>query len=287
MALRKLAICALLAALLVPTYLWLHEMSWQQRSEVRLAQPPGYTLPSAFGRVLALGFQGLLSDFQFLRTMTFFGDRSVNQQEMSAEDWDYFAHSLEAVTDLDPYFLDPYILGEGLLTWNAQRFEQANTLLEKGIRHRTWDYVLPYYVGFNHFYFLKDYATGSRYIMQAAEIPGSPAYLKTLGARLAYYGGQSQTALLFLKQMLAETHSESLKQTMAQRLLALERAVEIETALAKFRQEQGRDVTALTELADFGYLNALPEDPYGGQWRIMENGRVYSTSKFVEVRPKK
>lgn len=286
MAWRKAAVCALLAALLVPAYLTLHEASWQQRAEVRLAQPPGYTLPSAFGRVLAFGYQGLLSDFQFLRAMTFFGDRSVNQQEMTAEDWDYFVHSLEAVTDLDPYFLDPYVLGEGLLTWNAQRFEQANALLEKGIRHRTWDWQLPFYVGFNHFYFLRDYATGGRYVMQAAELTGSPAYLKKLGARLAYYGGQSKTALLFLKQMIAETRSETLKQSMAKRLLALEKAVEIETALEKFRAEHGKEVSDLNELVATGYLPVLPEDPYGGEWGILKNGRVFSSSKFVEPKKK-
>lgn len=283
---RKVLISSALALFLVPMYLSLHQTSWRQRAEVRRHQPPGYTLPSAFSRVLAFGYQGLLSDFEFLQAMTFFGGRSVEGQSMTDADWDFFTRSLDVVTDLDPYFLDPYVLGEGLLVWDAQRFEQANALLEKGIRHRTWDWQLPFYVGFNHFYFLRDYATGGRYVMQAAELPGSPAYLKKLGARLAYYGGQSKTALLFLKQMIAETRSETLKQSMAKRLLALEKAVEIETALEKFRAEQGKDVSDLNELVATGYLPVLPEDPYGGEWGILKNGRVFSSSKFVEPKKK-
>jgi hypothetical protein len=204
---------------------------------------------------------------------------------MSAEDWDFFAYSLDVVTDLDPYFLDPYVLGEGLLTWDAQRFDTANALLRKGMEYRYWDWQLPYYVGFNHFYFLKDYATGSKYLMQAAEIPGSPAFLKTLAARLAYYGGKSQTALIFLQQMLAQSSSETLKQRMQKRLLALERAVQIEESLQQYRSDLGSGPPELNELVEMGYLQELPPDPYGGEWRILRNGRVYSTSKFVDPKP--
>ena len=117
--------------------------------------------------------------------------------------------------------------------------------------------------------------------MRAAELPGSPAYLKTLGARLAYYGGKSQTALLFLKEMLAGTDDPLLKKRLQLRLTALERAVIIENALEKFKQQQKRMPKELSELVTMGYLFVLPEDPYGGKWGILKNGRVFSTSKFA------
>jgi len=282
---RRAGINALMLVVLLPVYLFLHGISWEQRAEVRRSSPPGYTMPAPFSRVLAMGYQGLLSDYEFLRAITFYGDRSVKQERMSAADWDFFTYSLEVVTDLDPYFLDPYVLGEGLLTWDAQRFEEANALLTKGMAYRDWDWQLPYYVGFNHFYFLKDYASGSEYLMQAAEMPGSPAFLKTLAARLAYYGGKSQTALLFLQQMLAQSNSDTLKQRMQKRLLVLERAVQIEKALQRYRNEHDTDPVALQMLVEEGYLQKLPPDPYGGEWGILRNGRVYSTSKFVDPKP--
>ena len=92
------------------------------------------------------------------------------------------------------------------------------------------------------------------------------AYLKTLGARLAYYGGKSQTALLFLKQMLAETNDPMLKTRLEKRKVALEGAVLIENALAEFKQRERRLPDGLTELVTSGDLLILPEDPYGGQW---------------------
>jgi len=103
-----------------------------------------------------------------------------------------------------------------------------------------------------------------------------------LAARLAYYGGKSQTAVLFLKQMLAENSDERLAKRLQLRLMALERAAQIEEALQRFQQEKKRDIESLQELVTTGYLPDLPVDPYGGKWGILQNGRVFSTSKFVQ-----
>jgi hypothetical protein len=187
------------------------------------------------------------------------------------------------VTDLDPYFLDPYVLGQGLLTWGAGRVEAANRLLEKGMEHRTSDWRMPFYVGFNHFYFLEDYAKGGEYIMRAARMEGSPGYLPTLAGRLNYYGGQSKTGLLFLRELLADSNDPRMRARLEARLTALERAVMLEEKLAEFQEEQGRAAQSLEELVQAGYLDELPPDPYGGQWIILKSGRVFSTSRFVPI----
>ena len=119
--------------------------------------------------------------------------------------------------------------------------------------------------------------------MTAAQLPGSPSYLATLGARLAYYGGKSRTALLFLKEMLADTDDVLLRSRLEMRLLALERAVAIEEALDKFKAQEGQSPEQLDELVSADYLSELPLDPYGGRWIVLENGRVFSTSKFTNI----
>lgn len=275
----------LLVSLLI--YALLFPGVWKSREQVRAEIPAGYVIPSKFSRVLALGHQGLLSDFLFLKTATFIGSRGLSGQSLANHDWDYVKQSLDVVTDLDPYFVDPYMLAEGILAWDAQKPELANQLLAKGVQYRTWDWRLPFFIGFNHFYFLKDYEGASGHIMRAAELPGSPAYLKTLGARLAYYGGKSQTALLFLREMLAEANDPLMKQRLQMRLTALERAVVIENALEQFKAGEKRLPHELSELVTMGYLTILPDDPYGGQWGILKNGRVFSTSKFSTAPPNK
>jgi hypothetical protein len=260
---------------------------WDSRELVRSNTPAGYIIPSKFSRILALGNQGLLSDFLFLKIATFVGGRSSSGSPLNEEDWQYVIRSLEVVTDLDPYFVDPYMLAEGLLAWDAGKPEAANQILMKGMKYRTSDWRLPFFVGFNNFYFLKNFEAASGFIMTASQLPGSPAYLATLGARLAYYGGKSKTALLFLQQMLADTDDVLLKKRLQMRLQALERAVLIEDALEQFKNQKKRLPKELSELVTTGYLITLPLDPYGGKWGILKNGRVFSTSKFANSPAKK
>ena len=269
------------------TYGFFFRGVWESREQVRTSLPAGYTIPSKFSRILAFGNQGVLSDFLFLKIATFIGGRSGSGELLNENDWQFIIKSLDVVTDLDPYFADPYVLAEGLLAWDAGKPEEANKLLIKGIKYRTWDWRLPFYVGFNYFYFLKDYEAASGFIMTASQLSGSPAYLATLGARLAYYGGKSKTALIFLKEMLADTDDAMMEKRLQIRLQALERAVLIEDALDKFKVKEGRTPKKLSELVTAGYLIILPPDPYGGKWGVLKNGRVFSTSKFTNTPQKK
>jgi tetratricopeptide (TPR) repeat protein len=268
---------------LVAAYGLLHSQIWDIRARVVSETPASYVIPSRFSRILALGNQGLLSDFLFLKAATFFGGRTGEGKALDKADWQYLIDSLEAITDLDPYFVDPYFLAEGLLAWDAGLPEEANKILEKGTRHRTSDWRLPFFIGFNHFYFLGNYGKAADYIMTASRLPGSPDYFPTLASRLAYYGGKSKTALLFLRQMLEESDNPLLKRRMEKRLLALGRAVTIEEALDRFKMQEGRMPGSLGELVTRGYLERLPDDPYGGNWGILKNGRVFSTSRFAEA----
>jgi hypothetical protein len=143
----RLLTLGLILAVIVLTQI--NNVVWEQRGEVRRNAEAGYVIPAGFSRILAVEFQGLLSDFQLLRTMTFYGERVLYEQPMTDADWDFVIRGLDVVTELDPYFLDPYVLAEGLLTWETGKFEEANRLLEKGRQYRDWDWQMPFFLGFN------------------------------------------------------------------------------------------------------------------------------------------
>lgn len=266
-------------------HIYLSREMWEGRSQARSEIEAGYVLPSKFSRILALGYQGLFSDYLFLKSLTFYGERQMQQRPFSDNDWQYLAETLDVVTDLDPYFFDPYIFSEGAFAWDG-KVEEANRLLEKGRRARDFDWRIPYFVGFNYFYFLHDYEQGGAYIMEAAKLPGSPDFLPTLGARLAYYGGKSETGILFLKGMLAETEDPRLRSSLEMRLIALERAVAIEKLIERFKAERGAAPVRIEDLVAEGFIDRLPEEPYGGEWVILKTGRVFSTSKFAQAKRK-
>jgi len=271
-----------LAALVaLGAYLGIFDKVWTSRAQARLETPAGYTLPSGVTRILSVGNAGLLADFLFLKTSTFFGERQINDRTLSEDDWRFLVRSLETVTDLDPRFLDPYVFTQGVLAWEKGTTEEAIRILEKGFQHNPGYWRLPFYIGFDYFYFLGDYARGADYIGRAAAIPDSYSFLPELAARLYYYGRQSKTAILFLKDTLLTTRDPILRERLSLRMQALESAATLEELMARYKEEQGHEVARLQDLVTAGYLKQLPPDPYGGSWGILKNGRVFSTSKFV------
>lgn len=276
---KWLVILSLLGSIAV--YPLIHSVVWDQRATVRMTTDAGFVLPSRFSRILALEHKGLLADFLLLKTITFFGGKVELEQPLAEQDWTFIETSLDVVTDLDPYFKDPYVLGQGLFSWEAGRYTSAIRLLEKGLDYRESDWELPFYIGFNYFYFLGDNERGADYLMRASRRPASPGFLPNLAARIGYYGGKSRTAIIFLRATIDGTSDPGVRKWLEMRLIALERAAAIEDALEKYVADNGNPPESLSSLVKGGYLDELPEDPYGGEWVLMGNGRVFSTSRFV------
>lgn len=265
------------------TYLGFFDRIWASRAQARLDTPAGYTFPSRLTGILAVGNKGILADYLFLKTSTFFGERELNERTLSEEDWRFIARSLDTVTDLDPRFLDPYVFAQGVLAWEKSTTKDAIRLLEKGFAENPDNWRLPFYIGFDYYYLLGDYAKGAEYIARASQNPDSYSFLPELASRLYYYGQQSKTAILFLKDTLLVTGDPGLREKLSKRISALEIAAQLEELLARYREEQGQAANSLEDLEHAGYLKSIPLDPYGGKWGILASGRVYSTSRFVTV----
>ena len=118
-------------------------------------------------------------------------------------------------------------------------------------------------------------------ITEASKLPGSPGFLPTLPARLKYYAGETKVSILFLKGLIEQTSDPALRQQLNLRLEALEGVVVLEKALDEYKKTTGRNTTSLAELTSSGVLEVLPREPYGGEWKILDSGRVYSTSQFA------
>lgn len=188
--------------------------------------------------------------------------------------------TLETAAQLDPYNVDSYYFAQAAFTWELGRVRDVNALLEVGLQRRTWDYWLPFYVGFNNAYFLKDYAAAARYMQLAAERSGDPLFTK-LAARYFYESKQTDLGLTFLDAMIAQAKDKAVKETYRIRRDALLAIAQIEEALSRFRTASGRHPGTLQELMSAGFLDAIPADPYGGTFFIDEDGRVRSTSKLA------
>lgn len=239
-----------------------------------------YTMPSKVSGLLSLEFKGIVSDFLFLKTATYFGDKFIKKESISKKEADYVYTSIDALTDLDPWFWDAYLFASMLLTWDFRQIDKANILLEKAKTNRSWDYKPAYYMGFNHFYFLKDNKTGSSFLMEASKIKGAPPYLASLAARLAMYDNQYKPAIAFLSEILKTTQNPGLKEQYEKRLRTLVIMDRLEKNVHDYKQKYGFSPKTLQDLIDKDIIESIPDDPYGGRFILLENKRVYTTSKM-------
>ena len=175
---------------------------------------------------------------------------------------------------------DAYYFAQAALTWEVGEYRAANELLEYGMQYRTWDWYLPFFVGFNSAYFLKDYKSAGHYMQMAANLSGNPLFT-TLAARYYYEAGQTDLGIIFLETMEKGAKDAKVRKLYATRREALIAAKELEAAVARYRERFGRLPPDLGELVAVGILLRIPADPYGGRFYLAANGVVRSTSKFA------
>ena len=190
---------------------------------------------------------------------------------------------LNASTDLDPYFLDPYYFANANFTWEARMAKETNTLLSKGSRYREWDWMLPFFMGFNEFYFLHDNALASEYLMEAAKRPDAPPMMETLAVRLAYKGNRTKIAIVFIQETLKKTKDKITRKDLEIRLEILQDVLALEQAMEVYRGKYGKLPLDLKQLQARGIIAHIPKDPYGGEFFIDKDGSVKTTSDMFVV----
>jgi hypothetical protein len=241
----------------------------------------GYVLPSKIIGPVSLEFSGIVSDFLFLKIITFFGVKYIQNERFEENHAKFLYESMSSITDLDPWFWDAYLVAEMMLTWDFGKIDLANNLLFKAREHRTKDFQVPYHIGFNYFYFLKDNANGAKYLMEAAKLPNAPRYLPALATRLSMYQNQYGPAIMFLNDILKSSHSPQLQKQFETRLKTLMVMDNLEKKVHEFKEKFGIFPDHLADLADKGLVESIPDDPYGGKFILLENKRVYTTSKMI------
>jgi hypothetical protein len=256
------------------------------RSTVEQKQLPrgegsAIVLPSPLLKITALEFKGLVSDILFLDSIAFYGG-TLNRKErprLKEWEWQWLDKTLSASTDLDPYFFDPYLFGNAIFTWEAGMIREANELLAKGSRHRTWDWMLPFFAGFNSFYFLQENEKAAEFLMEASRRPFSDPMLVSIASKLAFKEKKTETSIQFLEETLQRTDDELTKQRFRKRIEALRGILLLEQAVAQYRKHYHHKPNSVEVLVAKGIIQKVPQDPYGGKFYLDPSGSVKSTTE--------
>jgi hypothetical protein len=224
----------------------------------------------------------LIAELSILKVLFYYGslvEKFRNKIVIPPENYNMYK-TLESAVILDPYNMDAYYFAQAAFTWEVGHAKDVNRMLKYGMKYRTWDYLLPYYAGFNAAYFLHDYKAGALYMKRAAELSGN-SLLTTLAARYFYEAGENELGILFLDTMTKDAKDKKIKEVYKLREKALLAVQFLEKASTKFQKKYGRHPKDLKELIASGIILKLPEDPYGGRFYLDSAGKIRSTSKFT------
>jgi hypothetical protein len=218
-------------------------------------------------RRLAPGLENLMADIYWLRTVQYFGGQRAFSTEKR---FDLLMPLVNITIALDPRMEIAYRYGATFLAepWpmGAGNPEAAIELLRRGIAGSPGNWRLRQDVGLFHFFFLNDPRRASQELLEAAGIPGAPAFLRTLAAQVLVKGGERESAKMLWRQIYEQSDPGPMKDNAAlhiQQLQARDAIDALNGAAAEFARRAGRPAASLEELLRSGLTDAPIEDPAG------------------------
>jgi len=215
----SVVLVSLLIAAIVPIQRRLdgEKSTWEQKEEL-LYLPSGKVL-----RIVSLGFDQVMADIIFIKMIGYFATHNATDHTYT---WLY--HMADITTDLDPYFKFPYVFAGLLLNLEANQFENARLILEKGAAVFPNDWYFPFLLGLNHFFNDGDLMRAADYFERSNELEGSPEYLAKLTRTLREHGQTRETTREFLIFLYNSFTMPEVKEILAQRIMEIDMEIESE-----------------------------------------------------------
>ncbi|MFC1556989.1 hypothetical protein ACFL5L_03295 [candidate division KSB1 bacterium] len=184
-------------------------------------------------RLVALGFDGFVADVYWIRSILYFGkgvmesDNDYMGYSLRDEDlndpgyleWKkestlqsrYLYDMLNIVTDLDPYFRVPYTFGGLFLSMKANRPDLSVKLLEKGLKTLKGEWRIPYFLGFNYYFYLDEPLSAVDYFSEALKSPECPQSVIFITQKILLDADKRDVAIDFITGIRDKTENPDLR----------------------------------------------------------------------------
>lgn len=254
-----------------------------QRTAVARAEQLAYLPKGEYLKLAVLGYRQIVADLIWLQAVQHIGAKRDTQLGYT---WTY--HAVDVLTDLDPTFVPPYQATGLFLGVLVGRQEEGLAILDKGIRHNPSIWQLPFLAGYVSYYELCNPVAGGKYLRIAAAVPGSPAYLPQLAARMTVESGDPAAALEFLDRFSRNVSDERVREALLQRMKEIVQEKDLrflEESISRYRAKYGQLPAKIEDLMLHGIVQQLPADPLGGEYEVDAfSGVVRATSKRDRLR---
>ncbi len=231
-------------------------------------------------KIAVLGYRQMAADLIWLGAVQHFGQRYQTEEGYL---WAY--HAVDVVTDLDPKFAFAYqVAGVVLGVW-ADLPHKSVAILAKGMRHNPEVWQLPFYLGYDYYFELRDIAQAAKYFRIASELPGAPAYLPKLAARMTVEAGDPEAALEFLERMYQQIEDERLREGLVTRMkeVVAERDIRfLEERVRRYKARYGKPPAKLEDLVSGEIILEIPPEPFGGSYKFDASDGTVTSSGLRE-----
>ncbi len=226
-------------------------------------------------RALSVGMYAPLADLIWLRFIQYYGEHRMTDAR-----FELMYHILDILTTLDTQFVYAYTLGGLMLTHDAERPDQAETLLKKGMLHNPDDWRYPWMYAFISYVFLKDYGVARTYFSLSSRKPGAPEMTKRWAAFVIYKKlGDLETALHLWRELYNATENPEEKEIAQVYIMRIQMELDLKNMnqqVVRFTNDRGRLPVSLRELVASSYLDSIPTEPHGERF-VIRNGKVVTT----------
>lgn len=250
---------------------------------------------------LTLAFNGLAADWYWMRSLQYVGGKIVAYQDthdtqfmltdLSALDLRLLASLLDVSTTLDPQFIPAYEYGAMILPEIDP--DKAIALLDKGIAANPSSWRLHQHLGYIYWQ-RGEYGKASEVYAAGAKLPGVPAWMAAMSARLKADAGSRDAAREMYQRLYETSDDKNVKEMVAAHLIRLDwldDREKITRVLEEFRSRTGRCPASWRELATsfrgtsvrFDPANGSPVDPSGVAYRLTNDGCGVDLGKGSKV----
>ncbi len=240
-----------------------------QEADVLRVVIPGY-----IEVLLAGGDRYLAANIGVFRAMMIGGDV---KDELTYE---VQAKVQRQVAILNPRQEDNSYVAAAILPWWGQ-VDEAQFILRRATDSRYWDFMPPFYQGFNEYYFNKNYERAAELVeLSASRTDGiNRESFKAIAAKWYSLGDDPRAAIGVITALKDASNDPKIQRLLQGRIDRLKILLLLREAAAQYARENGEPIGKLEQLTAAGYLQNIPRDPFGYGFHIDSSGLIQFNSR--------
>jgi tetratricopeptide (TPR) repeat protein len=222
------------------------------------------TLPSGKTiKILSFGFHNLAADMLFIWSIQFYCNYHLTNM------YDYLEHVYNVITDINPHYMEPYIVGSWIMALEAGDIEMAIRLLQKGAKQFPDEWIFDYECGFYAYKNLKDFKRAEEYFDRAAAKTSAPSHVRRKKAHMAYLTDNLEYAYNLWKEIYEKADSLLERDSAVNHLFQIKFEMDrkwLEQRINTFKRLYGRYPHDLAELKPARLAAEIPVDFFGSRY---------------------